>query len=214
MGSSLIREEGAMVIRIVVLSGRSGVGKTTIMRRLLEHPEPKFRPFLSTTTRLQRPTDAGDDYEYCTNPAFDEFDEQGEFVWVKSFGGYRYGGRRRNINACLRGSAVSVMALTPDIVPRLKGYVRESGIHDSVWSVYLTAPDDVLLRRMEKRGDSAAEIRDRFDACRAWDADARRLECFDECLVNDDEEVPGAAVSAAIIRRVLESYRYLWGVRA
>src|SRR4051794_29659872 len=73
-----------------ILSSPSGVGKTTVARRLLAH-DPAIRMSVSVTTRLMRPGEIeGVDYHFVDQPTFDEMIEHGHFMeWAHVFG-YSY----------------------------------------------------------------------------------------------------------------------------
>ncbi len=80
--------------RLVIISGPSGVGKTTVRKRLLaECPLPLFRS-VSATTRPPRPLEQDHvDYHFLTDDEFHRLRQAGEFLeCCEVFGrGYWYG---------------------------------------------------------------------------------------------------------------------------
>jgi guanylate kinase len=77
--------------RLIVISGPSGVGKTSVTRRLLDlRPDLAFS--VSCTTRRPRPGEIdGKDYRFVTPATFTELVEDGAFMeWAEVFGN-RYG---------------------------------------------------------------------------------------------------------------------------
>jgi guanylate kinase len=77
--------------RLIVISGPSGVGKTSVTRRLLDlRPDLAFS--VSCTTRRPRPGEMdGKDYRFVTPATFTELVEDGAFMeWAEVFGN-RYG---------------------------------------------------------------------------------------------------------------------------
>ena len=80
--------------KIVVISGPSGVGKTTVVRRLRECSPVPLAVSVSATTRPPRPDEVdGVDYHFLTEEDFARRRRQGGFVeCCEVFGrGYSYG---------------------------------------------------------------------------------------------------------------------------
>jgi len=72
--------------RLVVISGPSGVGKSTIVREVLKRREMDFS--VSATTRRPRDPEAdGRDYRFVTRQRFQEMMQAGELLeWAEVFG--------------------------------------------------------------------------------------------------------------------------------
>ena len=80
--------------KLVVISGPSGVGKSTIVRQVLERLGPKVRLSVSATTRPPRPGEQdGVHYYFLTDAEFRRRREAGEFLeCIEVFGrGHWYG---------------------------------------------------------------------------------------------------------------------------
>ena len=75
-----------------VISGPSGVGKGTVVRRLLER-RPDLVLSVSVTTRDPRPGEVdGRDYRFVTRRQFDQLIEDGAFLeWADIYGDHRSG---------------------------------------------------------------------------------------------------------------------------
>ncbi|MCC6494212.1 MAG: guanylate kinase [Pirellulales bacterium] len=80
--------------KLVVISGPSGVGKSTVVRQVLERLGPAIRLSISATTRPPRPGEReGVDYYFLTDGEFARRREAGEFLeCIEVFGrGHWYG---------------------------------------------------------------------------------------------------------------------------
>jgi guanylate kinase len=80
--------------KIVIVSGPSGAGKTTVMRRVFAECDVPLKHSVSATTRPPRNGEVdGRDYYFLTPEAFEEYRARGEFLeCFEVFGrGYWYG---------------------------------------------------------------------------------------------------------------------------
>ncbi|KAG8779416.1 hypothetical protein FRC15_010202 [Serendipita sp. 397] len=82
----------ATILRPLVLSGPSGVGKSTLLKRLFrEHPE-RFGFSVSHTTRKKREGEEdGVAYHFVTMEEFDRMIDRKEFIEFATFSGNKYG---------------------------------------------------------------------------------------------------------------------------
>ena len=117
--------------RLVIISGPSGAGKTSIVKRLLEKSPLPIRMSVSATTRPARPGEQdGVDYHFLTDEQFQQKRSNNEFLeCFEVFGrGYWYGTLRENVESDLsRGDWVlleidvngmqQVQQQFPDVIP-------------------------------------------------------------------------------------------------
>ena len=133
--------------RLTVLSGPSGVGKSTVVASLrATHPE--IWQSVSLTTRHPRPGEiAGLHYLFCDDAAFDEAVASGELLEWAEFAGHRYGTPRGPVLERLdRGQAVLLEI-------ELEGARQVRAAMPEALLVFLAPPSwEVLARRLAGRG--------------------------------------------------------------
>lgn len=168
--------------RVIVLSGPTAVGKTTVVKKLrAAHPELWIS--VSTTTRPPRPREIdGEHYHFVDDATFDKMIEQGEFLeWAVVHKRAKYGTPRSPVERAL-GNGHSVLL---EIDLQGARQVRQT-IPDALF-VFLAPPSwDELVRRLIGRGTETEAERDRRLAT-ARDELASEAE-FDVTLVNTDVE--------------------------
>ena len=142
--------------RVVVLTGPSGVGKSTVVRRLRrDHPE--LWVSVSVTTRHPRPGERdGREYHFVDGARFDDLVADGELIEWAYFAGNRYGTPRTPVRARLAAG----MPVLLEIDLQGARQIRAS-MPDAV-QVFLAPPSwDELERRLIGRGTEAPDVVDR-----------------------------------------------------
>ncbi|HSK53649.1 MAG TPA: guanylate kinase [Jiangellales bacterium] len=167
--------------RLVVLSGPSGVGKSTVLRRLRsDHPEVWVS--VSATTRFPRPGEEdGVHYHFLDRAEFVRRVEDGEFLEWAEFAGNLYGTPRAPVERRLAAGRSVLLEID------LQGarQVRASAPHALL--VFLRPPSwEELVHRLTNRGTEDAAVVDRRLATAREEMVAEGE--FDVTLVNDDVE--------------------------
>jgi guanylate kinase len=159
---------------ILSITGPSGVGKTTLMHNLLG-TLPNVKVFESVTTRARRPTDEPGEYRYVSEEEFVAMRDRGDFLWEAHPHGKSYATTKRSIDDALASSDIFISPLVVSAVGILTEYAKAQGKGSAVRSFYIWTDDiEELRRRFHTRADMAeAEIEQRLEECRSWNAEAK-----------------------------------------
>jgi guanylate kinase len=183
---------------LVVLSGPSGVGKTTIVRGVQQNLGGVFS--VSATTRPRSDQERhGVDYLFVDEAAFQSMiagDELLEYAQV--FGRHYYGTPRAPVEQSLAEGAIVFLDI--DVQGALQVHRRMPG----AFMIFILPPsDEVLLDRLRGRGrDEEEAIRRRFDEAKKEIAVARASSVYDAFVVNDDLAHAREETTSLIRRRL------------
>ena len=150
---------------LLIFSGPSGAGKTTVLRRVLEESKLPLKMSVSATTRPPRPGEIdGVDYHFLDAEEFQRRREAGDFLeCFEVFGrGYWYGTLKESVTASLEAGQWVVLEI--DVQGREK-VVEQSP--DAI--TFFVRPESlaVLEQRLRDRGTENEEtIRRRLEVAR------------------------------------------------
>jgi guanylate kinase len=181
---------------LVMLSGPSGVGKTSILHRVLRRLDAVFS--VSCTTRAAAAGEVdGRDYRFIDEAAFQSMIDRGEFLeHAQVFGRNWYGTPRAPIDAALGAGRLVVLDIDVHGARQVRQRMPE------VLGIFILPPSEAELhRRLAERGrEDAAAIERRFAEARREIEAARSPRLYDAFVVNADldaavEEVAGIVAS-------------------
>ena len=166
---------------LVVVSGFSGAGKGTLMKKLVQAYD-NYALSVSMTTRAPREGEKdGREYFFVPREVFEEKIRQGGLVEYASYCGNYYGTPKQYVEAQLEAGKDVVLEI------EIQGALKVKEKFPSALLLFVMPPSaKELKRRLVGRGTETQEvIRKRLE--RAVE-EARGIENYDYIVINDDLE--------------------------
>ena len=181
---------------LIVLTGPSGVGKSTLSRRLSQSLNVDYIP--AVTTRPRRPGDEkGKSYEYVSAEEFFRRLDAGEFLeYAQNYGEYY---------ATPKHPALDWLAEGRDVLLEIdvQGALQVRYHYPEALTVFILPPDEATLeqRLIERGRDEPKDIKKRFRAAKREIHMAKGSRAFDYRVINDDLEAAVAELQKVIRHR-------------
>lgn len=164
--------------KLFVISGASGVGKSTVLKLVMEgRDDLKFS--VSATTRPPRPGEVdGVHYYFVTRERFEEMIRQDAFLEYDAHADNYYGTPRAQAEEKMEQGLLLL-----DIEPMGAKQVKQAA-PDAVLIFIMPPSRQELERRLRSRGDTSEEQMQLRLERAAWEIDQRAW--YDYVVVNDD----------------------------
>jgi len=167
--------------KLIVVSGPSGTGKTSICTALLEQlPDTVWS--VSATTRPRRPSDRDNtSYEFVSCEEFQHRMSAGEFLETAEYVGNLYGTPRAPVEDALASGKNIVMEID------VQGGIQVAAKMPEAVMIFVLPPNLESLRaRLEGRdGEAAQQLAKRLAEADGEIAVARDSGCYEHFVVND-----------------------------
>lgn len=166
---------------LAVVSGFSGAGKGTVMKRLLESFDD-YALSVSVTTRKPRPGEVdGKDYFFRTKEEVEEMIAQDQLLEYARYVDNYYGTPRSYVEEKLSEGKNVILEIEIQGAMKIKEKIPEAVL------IFVTPPSvDELRRRLEGRGTETQKVIESRLSRAAEEAEG--MEDYDYLLVNDDLE--------------------------
>lgn len=178
---------------LLIISGPSGVGKTTITRGV-ERSIADSVFSVSYTTRAKTDADVeGVDYHFIDNDEFQELIDNDAFLeWADVFG-KRYGTRRKWVDEQLARGRLVILEIDVEGAKQVKARMPQA------YGIFILPPsEEELLRRLQSRKRESEDlIAKRFAEAQHEISEAKACDVYDLFIVNEDLDT---AIQEAIMR--------------
>jgi len=168
--------------KLVILSGPSGVGKSTISRELVRRLGACLS--VSATTRpIGAGEEDGRDYRFLSREAFESMLDENQFIeYAEVFGNY-YGTPRAPVEKALAEGRVVILEID------VQGGRQVQKLYPDAISIFILPPRrEVLLKRLTDRARGESEQARRLRLEEADREIAAAFQYYDYQVVNDDLE--------------------------
>ncbi len=167
---------------LVVVSGFSGAGKGTIMKRLLEDYSDSYALSISATTRSPRPGERhGREYFFVSKEEFEEMIEEDALIEYARYVNNYYGTPKDYVFRELEAGRDVILEI------EIQGALKVKQAYPDTLLLFVSPPSAGELKdRLMNRGtEDIAAIESRLN--RAWQ-EAQGVENYDYFVINDDLE--------------------------
>ncbi|MSR41784.1 MAG: guanylate kinase [Phycisphaerales bacterium] len=170
---------------LLVVSGPSGVGKTTMVHEVIRRLGGEFS--VSATTRARTERERNDvDYHFVDQATFQQYIDEDRFIEVAQvFGRNWYGTLEAPVVEALREGKLIVLDIDVQGAKNVKLRMPHA------FTVFILPPDEpTLLKRLHARGrEDETAIERRFLEAKTEIEFAHTSGVYDAMVVNDDLEV-------------------------
>ncbi|MCS7166336.1 MAG: guanylate kinase [Gemmatales bacterium] len=187
--------------RLIVLSGPSGSGKSSVLARVLASGDLPIRRSVSVTTRPPRPGEReGVDYYFWTPQQFQAAVHNGEFLEWAEIHGHHYGTLRREVERHWKDNYWVLLEID------VQGARQIRQLFPQAVMIFLQAPDLAEYeRRLRQRGtEDENSLRRRLDAIHHELAEAPN---YHYQLVNCDLELTAAQLRQLLLAIIFQTPR-------
>ena len=184
---------------LIFISGPSGVGKSTVCRRLATLLPAEFA--VSATTRQPKPQDAvAKKYLFVEEPEFRQMLEAGAFLEYAHVFGNWYGTLKKPVEEALADGRIVLLEID------VQGAIQVHKLFPAAMGVFILPPGEAdLLKRLTDRGrDDPATIRRRFTEAQQEIRTAQASGVYDLMVVNEDQ---GVEKTVEVIQQAAAKFR-------
>ena len=167
--------------KLFVISGSSGVGKGTVIKKFLES-HPSFKLSVSCTTRRPREGEVhGKNYFFLTREEFESCIKKGEFVEWAEFSGNMYGTQRPYIDEKLKEGKNLILEIDT------KGALNVKKIMPEAILIFILPPsfEELEARLRGRHTETEEAIQKRLESTKL---EMENSKYFDYQIINDSVE--------------------------
>tara|TARA_E500000178_G_scaffold354389_1_gene423168 strand:- start:803 stop:1375 length:573 start_codon:yes stop_codon:yes gene_type:complete len=166
-------------IKLLIISGPSGVGKGTVINKLLEDLN-SIQLAVSATTRKQRINEKDNfDYYFYSKKKFNELIDEGAFLEHCNVHGNKYGTLRSELTKINNNNKICLLEIDTQGAKKIKKNLADTKM------IFLKPPSlNSLKERLHKRGtDSSNNIEHRLKNA---EDEINEISHYDFVIINDN----------------------------
>ena len=175
-----------------IISGPSGVGKSTVLGALFEGRDDLYFS-VSATTRAPRPTETPDvDYHFIEAETFRQWIEDGEFLEYAEYVGNFYGTPKKYVDAAMDEGKDVILDI------EIQGATQVHELRPDVVRIFIAPPSwEELERRLTARGtDSPEKVQKRLVRAKV---ELQTANTYDYFVINDTVERAVREINAIML---------------
>ncbi len=176
---------------LLIISGPSGTGKGTLVKKLMD-TDPSFRFSCSVTTRKRREGEMeGVHYYFVTEEEYDRLLAQNAFLEHATVHGHRYGTLKQPVMEMMAEGHNVLLDIDP------QGAISVMENTDDYVSVFILPPsfDELRVRLHTRNTDDPVEIERRLNNARG---EVQKLNRYQYALINDNLELAFSQLQAIV----------------
>jgi guanylate kinase len=169
--------------KIFVITGPSGVGKTTLAKLLLERNKNLQRVVTYTTRPPRGEETDGVEYHFVDKNCFEEMITTNQLMeWAHVYGSNYYGEKKIDVQKVIDNGHDVILIIDP------QGAKSLMEIRNDVVSIFIDVPsDEVLIQHLKKRGeDNQKAIKDRLENVKF---DRSHIPFLSHVVINNEGEL-------------------------
>lgn len=181
---------------LIVLSGPSGVGKGTVLKKFIDKPELKLAFSVSMTTRNKRPgEEEGVNYYYVKKQEFEESVKNGELLEYTEFVGNYYGTPLKEVER-LRNEGKNVI-----LEIEVNGCEQVCEKVPDALTIFIVPPSmEELEKRIRGRGTESEEvIEGRLNKAKK---EMELTSHYQYVVCNDDRDLAASTIETIILNHM------------
>lgn len=165
---------------LVVVSGFSGVGKGTMMKKLMKEHKEDYALSVSATTRSPRPGEVdGKSYFFVTKEKFEDMISQDKLIEYAQYVGNYYGTPKDYVFDQLKAGKSVILEI------EIQGALRIKEKFPDTRLLFVTAPSaDDLKKRLVGRGTETEEVI--ANRLKRASEECEGIEKYDYLVINDN----------------------------
>lgn len=180
-------------MNMIIVSGASGVGKGTLVRRFIDSYPEEYELVRSVTTRIPRPV--GAHYTFVSKEVFQSMSNEGAFLETNIYQGSKefYGTPKAEVERIITAGKIPILEIDVNGKQQIEKLADQYRFN--IHSIFVVAPPDTVYRRLIERGEPLSTVVDRLTT--SYEEVAAAID-YDSFIVNQVIEIALNDLKAAI----------------